>query len=141
MSDRASDGPAVAHLRIPHLAGDVSQHRCLMAQDVADLEVTVAGQGADHHVVAVLADVRQVRQAADVDQEGRGGQPELHQRQQRVTPCQQLGIIAVLAQEAHRLVDGLGPLIFERRWNHAETPAALAAGTSAAARMALTMLW
>ena len=39
--------PAVAHLRVADLAGDVGEHRHLLAQDVGGLDVGVAGERAD----------------------------------------------------------------------------------------------
>ena len=44
VGDRAADGAAVAHLRVAHLAGGVAQERHLGAEQVAGLEVAVAGE-------------------------------------------------------------------------------------------------
>ncbi len=71
VGDRATDGAPVAHLRVADLAGHVGQQRHVMLQHLADLEVAVAGQGADGHPIAVLPDVGQVGQPADVDQHRR----------------------------------------------------------------------
>ena len=95
VGDRSADGAPVAHLGIADLPGDVGQQRHVTLQHLADLEVPVAGQGADDHPVAVLADVGQIGQPADVDQHRRRRQAQLHQRQQRVAAGQQLGVFAV----------------------------------------------
>ena len=50
------------------------------------------------------------------------GEPQLHQRQQRVTAGQVLGVLAVLGREAERLVDRRGATVGERRWDHLPAP-------------------
>jgi hypothetical protein len=118
VGDRPADGAAVPHLRIADLCRDLGQQRHPLAQHAGALQVVVAGQRADPHRVAVLLDVRQVADAPDVDQYGGHRQPQPHQRQQRVPSGQQLGIVAVLGQQAHGLVDRRGPLVVERCGDH-----------------------
>ena len=81
----------------------------------------------DRHVVTVVADVRQIAQAADVDQHRRCGQAQLHERQQRVAAGQQLGVVAVLGQEGDRVVGRVGPDVVEQGGDH--FPARAAART------------
>ena len=76
------------------------------------------------------------------------GQPQLHQRQQRVAAGQHLGVVAVLGEERQRLVDRARPLdVVERCGDHACSPCACGTwparrtGLAAAARTARTMLW
>ena len=73
---------------------------------------------ADGDVVAGVADVRQVGDAADVDEHARLGEAQLHQRQQAVAAGEELGIVAVLADEADRLVGGAGTDVVEGGRNH-----------------------
>ena len=108
-------------------------------QHVGDLEVPVPGEGADGDVVAGVADVGEIAQAADVDQHRRRRQPQLHEREQRVAAGEQLGVVAVLTEQADRLVGRVGPLVVERGRDHAGLPAVWPA--LAAARIDLTMLW
>ena len=94
MGNRTAYGAAVADLRIADLACHVRQQRHVVAQRVADLEIPVTGQRPDDHPIPVLADIGQLGEPADVHQLGRGGEPQLHQREQRVTACQQLRILS-----------------------------------------------
>ncbi len=98
VGDRSADGAAVAHLRVAHLAGGVSQERRLRGEQRAHLEVAVPGEAADGHVVTAVPDVGQLLQPADVDEHGRGGEAELHQRDERVPAGEELGLLAVLGQ-------------------------------------------
>src|SRR6185312_874652 len=119
------------------LPGRVGEQRHLAGQNLGVLDVVVPGQGADCDVGALVVNVRQVVQAAQVDDHLGGGQPQLHQRQQRVTAGQELRVVAVFGREAERLFDRACPLVAERGRDHADT----SAGASAAASAALTMLW
>jgi hypothetical protein len=94
----------VTHLGVADLAGRVGQDRALALEQLREVRFFHGGQGADSDVVAAVADVVQVADAADVDQHRRGGQPQPHQRQQRVPAGQQLGFLAVLAEEADGVV-------------------------------------
>ena len=68
------------------------------------LQVVMTRERADGHVVAAVADVRQVGQPADVDEHGRCRQPQLHERQQRVATREQLGVVTVLLQQLHGVI-------------------------------------
>ena len=83
----------------PTWLGGVRQQRHVLGEHVGRLDVRVPRQRADGDVVAVVADVRQVAQAADVDEHARLGQAQLHQRQQAVAAGEELGLVAVLADE------------------------------------------
>ena len=104
MGDRAADRAAVTDLRIADMAGGMGQQRRVLVQQIGGLDVAVAGEGADRDVVAAVTDVRQVGDAADVDQHRRLGQAQLHQRQQAVAAGEELGLVTVLTDEAHRLL-------------------------------------
>ena len=140
----------VTHLVVAHVPGGVGEQRYLLGQQLAGLHVAMAGQGADGHVVAAVADVGQVGQAADVDEHGRRSQAQLHERQQRVAAGQELGVVAVLGQQRQGLVDRARPGVLERHRDHSEPPDWERVGgaggdgghfAAAAASTALTMLW
>jgi hypothetical protein len=135
--DRAADRAPVPDLRVTDLPRRVREQRHFAGQDVGVLHVVVSGQGADRDVGAFVVDVRQVVQTAEVDDHLGCGQPQLHQRQQRVTAGQELRVVAVFGRQAHRLLDRACPLVAECGRDHADT----SAGASAAARAARTMLW
>ena len=119
----------------------IADARCRRRQDghlgvqhVGCLDVTVAGEGPDGDVVAGVADVGQVGDPADVDQDRGLGQPQLHQRQEAVPTGEELGVLAVLRDEGDGLVGGAGPDVVELGGDHVRAP-------SAAASTDLTMLW
>ncbi len=118
VGQRPPDRAPVAHLGVADEAGHVGQDRHLGGEQCAPLQITVAGQRADRHVVAAVSDVGQVRQAADVDEDGRRGQAELHQRQQGMASGQEFGVVAVLGEERERLVGGAGPQVVESGGDH-----------------------
>ena len=116
---------------------DHREQRRLGAQDVGRDEVTVPGQRADRDGVAVEPDVGRLGDAADVDERGREREAQLHHRQQRVAAGEQLGLVAVLAEQRDGLVDRVGAHVVEGGGNHALAPLR----SRDAASTARTMLW
>jgi len=126
---------AVADLVVTDLRRDGAQHAALGAEQVARLEVAVAGEGADGDVVAVVAEVGELRDPGRVDEHRGRRQPQLHEREQRHAAGEDLRLVAVLRQRADDLVGRAGPDVVERGGNHFVPP------TRAAARTDCTMLW
>ncbi len=104
MGDRAAECAAVTHLRVADVAGGMGQQRDVLAKEIRCLDVHVAGHGADRDLVAFVTDVRQVGEPADVDQHARLGESQLHHRQQAVATGDELGLVAVLPDEADGLL-------------------------------------
>ena len=77
----------------PICAGGVGHDRAQLLQQLAVRHVVVPRERADRDDVAVLADVRQVADAADVDEHRGLREPQLHQRQQRVPAGQDLRVV------------------------------------------------
>jgi len=92
-------------------------------------QVPVPGQRADAHPVPIAGHEPQAAKVLDVDQGGRGGEPQPHQRQQAVPGGQDLCLVAQVSEYADRLRDGLRAVVIERGRDHAGLPAA---GRSAA---------
>ncbi len=61
------------------------------------LELIMSGHGADGNLVAVLANVRQVLDATDIDEQCRLRQPQLHRRDKTVTAGEYLRVIWIRA--------------------------------------------
>ena len=59
---------------------------------------------------------------SDVDEHARLGQAQLHQRQQAVAAGEELGVLAVLADEADRLFGRAGPDVVEGGGDHDAAP-------------------
>ena len=119
--DGAADGAAVANLRVADLPRGVGDDGALLAQERARRDVVVAGQRADRDPIAVVLDVREVGEPSDVDEKGRLGEAQLHERQQRVPAGQQLRVLA-LPEQADRVVDGGRNLVVEGGRDHAAPP-------------------
>ena len=81
----------------------------------------MARAGADGDPVALLLDVRELGDAADVDEERRPGEAELHERQEGMTAGQDLGVLG-LTEQPDRIVDRRRDLVVEGSRNHAPPP-------------------
>src|SRR5262249_41764140 len=73
-------------------------------EELGGFQVAMPGQRPDRDHVTLVADVGQVAEPADVDEHVGHGEPQLHQRQQRVATRQELRILACVGGEAQRLV-------------------------------------
>ncbi len=122
MGQGAADRAPVANLGVADETGHMGQDRHLGLHQVAVLDVMVAGQRPDGDVIAAVADVGQVTDPGDVDEDGRRRQPELHERDQRVATGQQLGVLAVLGQQADGLLGRPCSDVVERRRDHRAPP-------------------
>ena len=137
----ASEPPmraAVAHLRVADLAGGVGEERHLLLEQVASLDVAVAGQRADGDVVAAVPDVGEVaargrRRSSTAGVASRSfisGSSEW-------PPASSLASSPCSASSDERLVGRVGPHVVERGGDHAHAPP----GSRPAASTAFTMLW
>ena len=133
MGQCSTEGSTVADLGVADLRGGCGQQTDLAADQVAGLHIAVPGEGADGQHVTVLAHIGEVGQSTDVDHDRRGRQPVLHERQQGVPTCQELGLVAVLGEEGEGVLGRGGQLVFECDRDHRAPPAAC--------RTAATMLW
>ncbi len=88
------------HLRVADPGGHVRQQRHLGLRDVGALELEVPRARTDGDLVALDPHVGQLLDTGDVDEHRGHGQPQLHDRQQRVPTGQDLGVLAVLASAA-----------------------------------------
>jgi len=117
---RAADRPAVAHLGIANLAGRVRDDRALAREEIARREVVVARERADRDPVPGVADVAELAEAADVDEEAGPGEAELHQRQQGMPAGEELRV-TTRAEQPDGVLDGAGQLVVERGRDHFAT--------------------
>ena len=82
------------------------------------------GERTDRHVVALVADVRQVTDPTHVDEHRGHGESQLHERQEAHPTREQLRVTAMLGQQCDGLVRGSCPCVFERRGDHCAPPLA-----------------
>ena len=104
--------------RRPGQHAEAVQHGRVAAQ----FDGPVPGQRADPQAVRPGSEVVQSRDAGDVNQGAGPGQPEVHHRDQTLPARQDLGPVAQLGQQGHRLRHGPGPVVAERGWLHRPPP-------------------
>ena len=101
MGQRTADRAAVSHLLVGDQPGRPREHAELRRSG----DGRVGSERADAGVAVVLLHAMEPGHAAQVDQEGRSRQPQLHQRQQRMAAGQDLGILAVLVESPYHLLE------------------------------------
>jgi hypothetical protein len=125
--DGAADRAAVADLRVADELGRPRDHGAGALQDGVGDELCVPGQRADRDAVAVVADVAELVEPAEVDEYRRPCDAELHRRDERVPAGEQLRVL-VASERLDRVVDGGRAVVLEGRRDHA---LALAAASTA----------
>ena len=117
----ASDPPIVPRCRTcgsPTHAGGARQQREFGGEELGDFQVVMPGQRPDRDHVALVADVGQAAEPADVDEYLGHGEPQLHQRQQGVPAGQELRVLTGVGGEAKRLVRAASALVGKGRRDH-----------------------
>ena len=125
----------MANLGIADLTRDVGEHRGAGERHGTRGDVVVAGERPQGDVSVLLFHVAQLTQRPDVDEQGRLGQAEFHEREERMAAGEQLGVVAVLDEQCDRLVQGTGPYVVELGGDHVRS-----SGFTLAASAAATML-
>ena len=76
----------------------------------------------DLHVAVDPCDALQLGDTVEVDEVRETGEAERQQRHQALTAGEDLGLVAVVGEQADGLGDGLRRVVLERRWLHAILP-------------------
>jgi hypothetical protein len=105
VGQRPADRPPVAHLVVADLGRHRAQRVALRGEQLACLEIAMAGERSYREVIIGVAHVRELAHSFDVDEHRRSGEPQLHQRQERHAAGQELGVVPVLGQRGGGLVD------------------------------------
>src|SRR4029077_21240040 len=85
-------------------------------------DVVVTRQRADRDVAVFLTDIAEVADAADVHQEGRRRQAQLHQRDEAMPTSEDLRLLPMLHQFGHSLRQGARDDVIECGWRHRFVP-------------------
>ena len=93
-----------------------------------ELQIPVAQPGTQPQDSVVLLEVTQLGQPADVDERARCGEPELHQRNERVPAGEELRVLPVVGLERGRVSEGVCPHVVEVGGDH-RAPASAARAT------------
>ena len=118
VGDRAAQRAAVADLEVADVGGDAGQqgHRARHVGVLADHRV--GGGGLDPDGVAAHVDALEFVDLGDVDEVLEMGQPQGQQRGQALPAGQDLAVLAVVRERFGGFVDGVGPVVGERRGLH-----------------------
>ena len=125
MRQRAAEGAAHADRVMRDVARDISQE---LAERIVDHRLVKRGvphAGADREHLAVARDSVEPFDLVDIDEMGRLGEAERHDRHQALPAGQHAAVLGRdFAQNFQRLVERLRRVADERRWLHAaEGPA------------------
>ena len=118
MGERAADRPPVAYLGVGDRPGGTRED----AQLGRVLELGVRRQRADPPAPVLALDPVQTRDLAQVDEQRWRGQPQLHQRQQRVAAGEQLGVLAAVGERPDRAIERVRRDVVELGGDHPATP-------------------
>jgi hypothetical protein len=119
---RAAERAPVPHLAVGDgLGGLGDQGRPTCDQRIGE-DVGVRRHRADHDGVVLLADAAQLGHLRQVDHRLRGGEPQPHDRDQRLPTGQDLHVLTALGDGLQRLVDRRRPGVGERSGDHRSPP-------------------
>ena len=121
VGDVAADRAAVADLGVADVAGGLGEHRAVRGENVGSRDLGVGGQRADPDRAARLGDALEFIETADVDDDGRLRESQLHHRDQAVAAGHQLRVL-VLLQQAEGFIDRSGAAVIELGWVHIGAP-------------------
>jgi hypothetical protein len=114
LAQRATDRAAVAHDGIGDDPFGVGEDREVLGRQRGRQEVGVAGHGTDAQLVALDADVGEVAQVVDVDEDFGPGQAQLHHRQQAVPSGDDARLGPVPLEQRDGVAETVGPFVLER---------------------------
>src|SRR6185295_2955395 len=101
MSQASADCSLVAHLDISNLSRAFRQQRANLAQAIRSLELIVSGHRADANLSALFANVGEVLDPAEIDEDLRRRQSKLHRGYQAVPTGKDLGVIGMLSEKSN----------------------------------------
>jgi hypothetical protein len=122
VGDGTSHGAAVADLEMPDVWERGRQQRHVAGDGGIVFGCRLAHQGADAHMSVAAFDRVETGHPVEVDEVLEAGEPQRHHRHEALPPGQQLGLVAVLAEQCHGLVDGRRRVVFESSWLHTTSP-------------------
>src|SRR6185437_16079766 len=122
MGDRAANGAAIARLVMADPGQRQRQQRRLVAQGGAQLERRLRHRSTDDQRALLDADLRQPREAADIDEELRAGEAHVEHGHERLAAGEDARVAAELGERCHRLLWRVRPEIVEARWLHRANP-------------------
>lgn len=118
VSDAADDGAAGANGPMADV-GERSGHEWGVAGDgVGRFGGAMTNGGADSDAIGTKSDLGKLPEPTNVDDVGRGAKPQGHHRQQTLTTGQDLGVVAKLSEQGHRLAQRPWTVVLEWRVLH-----------------------
>ena len=115
----AADGAPVTDLHVADLCGGFRQKGALAFEAPGAFNGIVRTQRADvDRAVVGDPDTAETADPAEVDDDGRVGKAEFHERNQAVPTGEDFGVIPVLFEEAQGLFERFGGMVVESIGNH-----------------------
>ena len=105
VAQAAADGPAVPDLEVPDPRERVGQERRVPGGERAPLHGALSGHRPDGEAAGPDPDVRQLRDAVEVDQPLGRGEAHVQERDEALAPGEELRLVAVLRELGDGLVD------------------------------------
>jgi hypothetical protein len=103
---------------VAHPARGLAQQRQPLLHHGRELDGALARHGAEPHLPVGFRDVRERRDAVEIDEGGGAAQAEVQQGHQALAAGENLGIPAVTLEQPERVVDALRRVVVEFRWLH-----------------------
>jgi hypothetical protein len=118
----AADCRQISHDRIRDDLRGVVKEGVAGPHDLRFLEIGLTGQRADPQKPVGFSNARQPGDRVDVDEMGRVGETELHQRDEALASREDFGVLAELRQQRGCLADRARGVVLEGSRNHRWSP-------------------
>ena len=118
LRQRPADGAPVSHLTVAEHADGIGHERKLMLDQARLQNALVRRKGADPQTGCIFLHIGESAQPADVDQPTRAREAKFQQRQQALSPGQELCLFAAGRKHIECLFQGIGNKVFKRSGVH-----------------------
>ena len=115
----AADGAAIADLRMADQRQGLGEQRVALLHQGRALGRALANHRPDGQAAIGRLDLADLVEGVDVDQVGGAGQAQVEQGHEALAAGEDLGLVAVLAEQRQRLGHALRGVVLERWWFHA----------------------
>ena len=122
MREASADGTAIADGEMGHVTHRLVQDRKLLCDEVGCFQNAMPRQRADADFVAIVADIGEIRNSIDINQDRRPKQPKVKHRHQALAAGNDLAVAAGIGQRLDCGLDAVRSKIIEWRRLHAQSP-------------------
>ena len=123
VADRADKRPSCAHERVGHNWRRRSDRGLMIAERCRFLEIGVTAQRTDAiRAIGIGPVVVETTDAVDVDEHRRGGETQLHHRDEALAPRKDLRLAISSGEQGYGLGECRGGFVAEAGWIHTSAP-------------------